>query len=665
VILHKVEVGSNMGLPKASDMLSFLTENVGFDMGNSVELCEKNHFEQFKVKAKVKEGKRELSVPDKHQKRICIQTLKMPDAMVGVAGGPSKEEARKALKDKFGYTDEQIKKLEESVEKGDKKEVGKRVVCPKCGKKVWDKVTVDQRLNKCWSCGTRFDNDEDEVAESTEKGMVFEFKKGDKVWVRYSGNKEKIYDGQVVSQTGDEVEVYRDYPRGGNLGGSVDDFSVEDVILDTDPKRFDWIKGSKETRESKVFEFKKGDKVKSTKMEKLGYIQSVEDSGNISVEWDKPKQTLVIPVDKLGEYGLIKVDDKLLVNPPNKQAKEDKVKESVVKEGYGDRRDYPKIEIFVKDKDGVFQYKSTTTWAKTAKEAKEQYLEKHKNVDPKDVKASFASKNESVVAVMNLKEMRLVSDDKLVQPIRFTLDEANKYIQEKLGGEGEVIKEYFDDDMPEPSDEELGQVEDEGLDEIEPDIENDVFYTPGRSDHAGFFYQGKRIAVTHEDLKGWMKQSHLYPAVWSIYGDGNISPYTLDESKLSEADQQDVRKLDQSLAGIRGSLERALQSAKDAAGKANVMGVTEVEKSLKSNFIPNLEQQIAFIDGASSAHTGDKYGVNDVDVSQDFGEEVVPKEEGASPVIEPVAGEESIPNGEKEQEEEKVEVKPEIKPEVK
>ena len=30
------------------------------------------------------------------------------------------------------------------------------VKCPKCGQLVWDKATIDQRLSKCWKCGTRF-----------------------------------------------------------------------------------------------------------------------------------------------------------------------------------------------------------------------------------------------------------------------------------------------------------------------------------------------------------------------------------------------------------------------------------------------------------------------------------------------------------------------------
>lgn len=34
------------------------------------------------------------------------------------------------------------------------------VACPRCGAEVWDRATADQRLNKCWGCGLRFDNGE-------------------------------------------------------------------------------------------------------------------------------------------------------------------------------------------------------------------------------------------------------------------------------------------------------------------------------------------------------------------------------------------------------------------------------------------------------------------------------------------------------------------------
>jgi hypothetical protein len=39
---------------------------------------------------------------------------------------------------------------------------------------------------------------------------------------------------------------------------------------------------------------------------------------------------------------------------------------------YGDKRDYPKIELFVKTSLG-WNYIGTTTWAKTCKEAVERY----------------------------------------------------------------------------------------------------------------------------------------------------------------------------------------------------------------------------------------------------------------------------------------------------
>ena len=41
---------------------------------------------------------RRLTVPDQHQLKIAKDTLRMPDAMVGVMGGPTKEEAREIIK---------------------------------------------------------------------------------------------------------------------------------------------------------------------------------------------------------------------------------------------------------------------------------------------------------------------------------------------------------------------------------------------------------------------------------------------------------------------------------------------------------------------------------------------------------------------------------------
>ena len=43
-------------------------------------------------------GKRKLSIPEQHQLRIARRTLNMPDAMVGVMGGPNKEESREIIR---------------------------------------------------------------------------------------------------------------------------------------------------------------------------------------------------------------------------------------------------------------------------------------------------------------------------------------------------------------------------------------------------------------------------------------------------------------------------------------------------------------------------------------------------------------------------------------
>ena len=54
--------------------------------------------------------KTKLSVPDKHQKKILIDTVKNP--MKGMfLGGPNAEEAERILRTKFGYTDAKIKHL--------------------------------------------------------------------------------------------------------------------------------------------------------------------------------------------------------------------------------------------------------------------------------------------------------------------------------------------------------------------------------------------------------------------------------------------------------------------------------------------------------------------------------------------------------------------------
>lgn len=59
---------------------------------------------------------------------------------------------------------------------------------------------------------------------------------------------------------------------------------------------------------------------------------------------------------------------------------------SSVRESYGDKRDYRKIDIYIKGK-----YHSSTTWSKTLKEAKDKFVEKYK-VSSTDVDVRFAEK---------------------------------------------------------------------------------------------------------------------------------------------------------------------------------------------------------------------------------------------------------------------------------
>jgi hypothetical protein len=52
------------------------------------------------------------SVPDKHQEKIAKDTLKNPNK--SLMGGPSAKEAEEILRNKFGYSTAQIKKLKEA-----------------------------------------------------------------------------------------------------------------------------------------------------------------------------------------------------------------------------------------------------------------------------------------------------------------------------------------------------------------------------------------------------------------------------------------------------------------------------------------------------------------------------------------------------------------------
>lgn len=71
---------------------------------------------------------------DYHQHRIAVDTLKMPDAIAGVMGPPSKAEAEATLRNKFGYGDSDIAALKGGAYPAD---IGKTV--------VGDKIVTDHQ----------------------------------------------------------------------------------------------------------------------------------------------------------------------------------------------------------------------------------------------------------------------------------------------------------------------------------------------------------------------------------------------------------------------------------------------------------------------------------------------------------------------------------------
>lgn len=60
----------------------------------------------------VRKNMKALSVPEQHQKKIAIATLKMHDIGAEIMGGMSKDEARAFLK-RIGYSDDRISALED------------------------------------------------------------------------------------------------------------------------------------------------------------------------------------------------------------------------------------------------------------------------------------------------------------------------------------------------------------------------------------------------------------------------------------------------------------------------------------------------------------------------------------------------------------------------
>lgn len=57
---------------------------------------------------------------------------------------------------------------------------------------------------------------------------------------------------------------------------------------------------------------------------------------------------------------------------------------------YGHKRDYPKIDIFIKTDSNKWLYHSSTTWSKTCKEAVQEFELRWNNLAIKSVKANFA-----------------------------------------------------------------------------------------------------------------------------------------------------------------------------------------------------------------------------------------------------------------------------------
>ena len=109
-----------------------------------------------------------LSVPEKHQKKIALKTLKMSDPMAKVMGGMTKDEAKKFLKS-IGYNDKQIKKLEESkLDESDLRQLIRAMVEQEMDKidvgDEEDKFDVDEKCDKR--------NEEEELEEVSTTGDV-------------------------------------------------------------------------------------------------------------------------------------------------------------------------------------------------------------------------------------------------------------------------------------------------------------------------------------------------------------------------------------------------------------------------------------------------------------------------------------------------------------
>jgi hypothetical protein len=61
-----------------------------------------------------------------------------------------------------------------------------------------------------------------------------------------------------------------------------------------------------------------------------------------------------------------------------------------MKESYGSKRDYPKIDIYLRHLNGQREYHMSTTWSRTCKEAKARFLLEHNYLDAGQVTCSFS-----------------------------------------------------------------------------------------------------------------------------------------------------------------------------------------------------------------------------------------------------------------------------------
>lgn len=102
---HEWELAQSSLYPVA-DLEEQIEETVQESIRKMVKEAIRQHLNEKK-----KEAINSLDVYGRHQLKICKDTLKMHPAMAGVMGGPSKEEAEAKLRNKFGYSDEQIEAI--------------------------------------------------------------------------------------------------------------------------------------------------------------------------------------------------------------------------------------------------------------------------------------------------------------------------------------------------------------------------------------------------------------------------------------------------------------------------------------------------------------------------------------------------------------------------